>query len=112
MYFPPALIFLSKTLGISSGPAEFFLIVLVSTIGSAGAAPVPNAGLVLIITAFNTVYGGTGAPSNFGIIVGIDWLMDRFQTALNITGDAMVSRIVTKLAKADIREGEPTSQLS
>lgn len=111
LYFPPALIFLSKTLGLSSGPAEFFLIVLVSTIGSAGAAPVPNAGLVLIITAYNTVYGGTGAPSNFGIIVGIDWLMDRFQTALNITGDAMVSRIVTKLAKADLNEGEPTSQL-
>lgn len=111
LYFPPALIFLAKTAGFDSGVTEFFLIVLVSTIGSAGAAPVPNAGLVLIITAFNTVYGGNDVPPNFAIIVGIDWLMDRFQTALNITGDAMVSRIVTKLSGLDIKPGQPTSEM-
>jgi len=112
LYFPPALIFLAKTAGLEVEASAYFLIVLVSTLGSAGAAPVPNAGLVLIITAFNTVFNSTGTPQNFAIIVGIDWLMDRFQTALNITGDAMVSRIVTHLSGSNIREGEPTSELA
>mmetsp|Transcript_18429 Transcript_18429/g.24053 ORF Transcript_18429/g.24053 Transcript_18429/m.24053 type:complete len:526 (+) Transcript_18429:65-1642(+) len=114
LYFPPALVFLAVTAGQGSelNFSTYLLIVIVSTIGSAGAAPVPNAGLVLIITAYNTVFGGEGEPANFFIIVAIDWLMDRFQTSLNITGDAMVSRIVTHLSGSDIVDGTPTSQLS
>lgn len=114
LYFPPALVFLAVTSGFGDQLdfSKYILIVIVSTIGSAGAAPVPNAGLVLIITAFNTVFGGEGEPANFFIIVAIDWLMDRFQTSLNITGDSMVARIVTHLARADIIDGVPTSQLS
>lgn len=93
--------------GIETGPAEFFLILIVSTVGSAGAAPVPNAGLVLLLTAFGTVYGG-GTPNSFGILFGIDWLVDRMQTVMNITGDAMVARIVTHLAGLNITD-RPTS---
>lgn len=112
VYFPPAIVFLAITGGFKDQLtfANYVLIIIVSTIGSAGAAPVPNAGLVLIITAFNTVFGGEGDPANFFIIVAIDWLMDRFQTSLNITGDAMVARIVTHLAGEnieDIPEGSP-----
>lgn len=114
LYFPPALVFLATTAGQGDQLdfATYLLIIIVSTIGSAGAAPVPNAGLVLIITAYNTVFGGDGEPANFFIIVAIDWLMDRFQTSLNITGDSMVARIVTHLAGADIVDGKPTSQLT
>lgn len=113
LYFPPALVFLAITSGFEEqlDAAAYFLIILVSTIGSAGAAPVPNAGLVLIITAFNTVFNQSGTPANFAIIVGIDWLMDRCQTALNVTGDTLVARIVTKLTNSDVKAGHVPSEL-
>lgn len=108
LYFPAALIFLSAAVGIESGPAEYFLILIVSTIGSAGAAPVPNAGLVLLLTAYGTVYSG-GVPESFGLLFGVDWLIDRLQTAINITGDAMVARIVSHISKVEVVPGRPTS---
>jgi hypothetical protein len=33
--------------------------------------------LVLIITAYNTVFGGNGTPNGFEFIVAIDWFLDR-----------------------------------
>jgi Na+/H+-dicarboxylate symporter len=69
-------------------------LIILSSIGSAGAAPVPASGLVLVITAYNTVFGTTGIPNGFEFIVAIDWFLDRCITALNVTGDTVVAHIV------------------
>lgn len=73
------------------------MLVFISTIGSAGTAPVPSASLVLIITAYNTVFNTEGTPEGFSFILAIDWLMDRFRTTLNVTGDAAVSGMVAAI---------------
>jgi Na+/H+-dicarboxylate symporter len=80
--------------GVDLNIAHYILLIVLSTVGSAGAAPVPSAGLVLIITAYNTVFGGTGVPKGFEFIVAIDWLVDRIITALNVTGDTVCCRII------------------
>jgi Na+/H+-dicarboxylate symporter len=54
--------------------------------------------LVLIITAYNTVFNSTGTPAGFEYILAIDWFMDRFRTTLNVTGDAVCCVIVACLA--------------
>lgn len=110
LFFPPTLIFLANQAGLESGFAEYFLIIIASTIGSAGAAPVPNAGILLLIAAFNTVYG-TDLPESFGILVGIQFLVDRTQVVVNITGDAMAARIISHLSGAKVTKDRPTSQL-
>jgi Na+/H+-dicarboxylate symporter len=69
-------------------------LIILSTIGSAGAAPVPSAGLVLVITAYNTIFGTPGTPNGFEFIVAVDWFLDRFRTALNVTGDTVVAGII------------------
>jgi Na+/H+-dicarboxylate symporter len=75
--------------------------VIISTIGSAGTAPVPSAGLVLVITAYNTVFNTTGTPDGFPFIVAIDWFLDRLQTVVNVTGDGITCGIVSHLCPLD-----------
>lgn len=112
IYFPCACVWLAVLNGINPGPADYILLVIIATIGSAGTAPVPSASLVLVITAYNTVFNGTGTPAGFEFILAIDWFMDRIRTCLNVTGDCTVSAIVAKwshmdeLASVDIKDGK------
>lgn len=87
---------------------DYIILVLCATLGSMGAAPVPSASLVLVITAYSTVFGATpdgGPPDGMAYLFAIEWLMDRFSTITNITGDMVVSAIiedkVTKKVKKD-----------
>mmetsp|Transcript_28084 Transcript_28084/g.68284 ORF Transcript_28084/g.68284 Transcript_28084/m.68284 type:complete len:570 (-) Transcript_28084:249-1958(-) len=95
IYFPIACIWLAILNGQDVNAASYILLIILSTIGSAGAAPVPSSGLVLVITAYNTVFGGTGVPLGFEFVVAIDWFLDRCITALNVTGDTVVAHIVS-----------------
>eukprot|EP00121_Abeoforma_whisleri_P003252 Awhi_evm1s2918 len=95
LYFPICIIFLGMANGEEITVASYVMIFLLSTLGSAGAAPVPSAQLVLVVTAYNTVFGSTGIPDKFGLIVLIDWFMDRCATAVNVSGDNFISRIIS-----------------
>jgi Na+/H+-dicarboxylate symporter len=103
VYFSLATIFLAVTSGLEDQitPASYILLVIIATIGSAGTAPVPSASLVLIITAYNTIFNTTGTPPTFSFILAIDWLLDRARTTLNVTGDAVVARLVSCLMERD-----------
>ena len=81
------------------------LLAIIASIGSAGSAPVPSGSLVLIITAYNTVFNTTGVPNGFEFIIPIDWFLGRMQTILNITGDAVVAGMVSHLCP-DVAEVE------
>ena len=48
-----------------------------------GTAPVPNASLALIMTAWNTLSNTTGEPDGSGYIFAIDWFMDHGRTLVN-----------------------------
>lgn len=59
-------------------------------------------------TCSNAVYvgGAIHVPitSMYGVIVAIDWFIDRFRTALNASGDAFAAKIVAKVT--GIQDGE------
>lgn len=95
IYIPCACIWMAMQNGITPNIGNYILLVIISTIGSAGAAPVPAASLVLILTAYNTVFNTTGTPGGFSFILAIDWLCDRVQTAMNVTGDTVVASMVS-----------------
>jgi Na+/H+-dicarboxylate symporter len=97
IYFPCASIWLAVLNGIEIEASHYILLVIISTIGSVGTAPVPSASLVLIITAYNTVFNTTGTPDGFEFILAIDWFMDRLRTTVNVTGDAVVAGMVAHL---------------
>eukprot|EP00122_Pirum_gemmata_P013828 Pgem_evm1s12879 len=100
IYFPIAIIFLGCSAGLDINVSTYFLVILLSTLGSAGTAPVPSASLVLIITAYNTVFGTTGTPDRFGYILVIDWFMDRCRTTVNVSGDNFMCGIIASLEGA------------
>jgi Na+/H+-dicarboxylate symporter len=104
IYFPCACIWLAILNGITPDIGSYFLLVIISTIGSAGTAPVPSASLVLIITAYNTVFNTTGTPDGFSYILAIDWFMDRLRTTLNVTGDAVVAGMVASLCDMEMED--------
>jgi len=54
---------------------------------------VPSVGLVMLTLVFNQI----GLPVEaIGIIIGVDRLLDMTRTAVNVTGDALVTTIVAK----------------
>jgi Na+/H+-dicarboxylate symporter len=91
--------------GVEINFAQYLLLAIIASIGSAGSAPVPSGSLVLIITAYNTVFNTTGVPAGFEFIIPIDWFLGRMQTILNITGDAVVAGMVSHLCP-DVAETE------
>lgn len=101
VYFVCACIWLAVLNGEDVTVSSFFMLIIIATIGSMGTAPVPSAGLVLMITAYNTVFGTADVPHGFGYIVAIDWFMDRCQAACNITGDCIVTAIVAHRCPVD-----------
>lgn len=60
---------------------KFLVSLVLFSLGTIGAAPVPSAGIVLILTCYETTFGSPGeVPYGFGFIIAIDWLTDRFIT--------------------------------
>jgi Na+/H+-dicarboxylate symporter len=108
VYFPIAIIFLCTVSGQQAllTPSSIFSLALMSTFGAIGASPVPNAGLVMIVTIWETVFPGQPMPMQFAYVTAIDWLIDRCITSTNVAGDAFVARIVAKLVGVELRNGK------
>ena len=69
------------------------VIAVTATLAAVGAAGIPEAGLVTLLIVLNAV----GLPLELiGLILPIDWLLDRFRTAVNVFGDSAGSAIVDK----------------
>ncbi len=69
------------------------IIAVTATLAAIGAAGIPEAGLVTMLIVLNAV----GLPIELiGLIIPIDWLLDRFRTAVNAFGDSVGAAIVDK----------------
>ncbi|WAP69673.1 dicarboxylate/amino acid:cation symporter [Jiella pelagia] len=80
--------------GSSLGIAGYLTVIAMAVLASVGTAGVPGVGLVMLTMVLNQV----GLPiEGIALILGVDRLMDMIRTAVNITGDAVVSTIVAKL---------------
>ncbi|KDO26477.1 hypothetical protein SPRG_08280 [Saprolegnia parasitica CBS 223.65] len=99
LYYPLMTVFLAATR--SSGPVDLSssqLIVLycMSLLGAMGTAPIPNAGLVMLLTVWKTVLPHESVPPSFALVVAMDFLIDRISTALNVHGNVIVTRILAE----------------
>lgn len=88
-----ATVFVSQAYGIELGFQGYMMTILTATLASIGTAGVPGVGLVMLAMVFNQV----GLPvEGIGLIIGVDRLLDMTRTAVNVTGDAVVSCVVAK----------------
>lgn len=93
------------------GLGQQFIILVTATLAAIGAAGIPGAGLVtmaIVIGAVNSslrATGGVDAPQlplwTIGIIIGVDRVLDMGRTVVNVMGDAIGARIITRLAPDD-----------
>lgn len=91
-----ATVFIAQVYGIDLSLSDFLMVILTATLASIGTAGVPGVGLVMLAMVLTSV----GLPvEGIGLIIGIDRLLDMTRTAVNITGDAMVSCLVGKSEK-------------
>lgn len=103
IYFPMAVVFLASTQGKSLMPTDYVMIVILATLSSIGTTPIPSASLVLIIMIANTV--NVEVTGMYAVIVAIDWLLDRFRTAINVSGDLFGTAIIAKITGITDPEG-------
>lgn len=101
IYLVTACVWLAKLNGLTVNFGDYILLAILATVGSAGAAPVPQSGLVLILTSYNTTFNTTGTPNGFEFIIAVDWFIDRMSTCMNVTSDSVVCRMVAATSKTE-----------
>jgi Na+/H+-dicarboxylate symporter len=88
-----ATVFIANLYGIELGIAGYLTVIMMSLLASIGTAGVPGAGLIML----SMVFAQVGLPlEGIGLILGVDRLLDMLRTAVNVSGDAVVSLVVAK----------------
>jgi len=93
LYEAAAAIFIAQVIGIELTLLEQLTIAVTATLAAIGAAGIPEAGLVTMLIVLNAV----NLPVEYvTLILSVDWLLDRFRTAVNAFGDSVGAAIVEK----------------
>ena len=94
LYEAVAAMFIAQVYGITLGPVEQVVIFLTATIAAIGAAGIPEAGLVTMVIVLKAV----GLPiEGIGLILTIDWFLDRCRTTINVWGDSVGAGVIETL---------------
>lgn len=87
-----AVVFIAQAYGIPLTLGNLATVVVTATLASIGTAGVPSVGLVTL----SMVLASVGLPTEgIALIMGIDRILDMLRTAVNITGDAVCTTIVS-----------------
>jgi Na+/H+-dicarboxylate symporter len=93
LYEATAAIFIAQALGFELSLLQLLTVAVTATLAAIGAAGIPEAGLVTMVIVLNAV----GLPVEYiGLILSVDWLLDRFRTAVNVFGDSIGAAVVEK----------------
>ncbi len=88
-----ATVFIANIYGIELGLMGYLTVIGMSVLASIGTAGVPGVGLIMLAMVFNQL----GLPvEGIALIMGVDRLLDMLRTAINVTGDAVVTLIVAR----------------
>jgi len=102
LYEAVAAIFIAQVYGIELGFTEQMLIFTTATLAAIGAAGIPEAGLVTMVMVLQSV----GLPlEGIGILLSIDWFLDRCRTTINVWGDSIGCAVVDHLEAKYVEGG-------
>ena len=88
-----ATVFISQAYGIDISMGGYMAIIATATLASVGTAGVPGVGLITLSMVLQQV----GLPvEGIALIIGVDRLLDMVRTAVNVTGDCMVTTVIAK----------------
>ncbi len=99
LYEAVAAVFIAQSYGISLGLDALVIIFFTANLAAIGAAGIPEAGLVTMVLVLQSV----GLPvEGIGLILSIDWLLDRFRTTINVWGDCVGAAVLDRFEKNEI----------
>jgi Na+/H+-dicarboxylate symporter len=88
-----ATVFIAQVYNVDLSVSDYLMVVLTATLASIGTAGVPGVGLLMLAMVLQQV----NLPvEGIALIIGVDRLLDMTRTAVNVTGDCVVSCIVAK----------------
>ncbi|MBU2884000.1 dicarboxylate/amino acid:cation symporter [Psychrosphaera sp. B3R10] len=91
-----ATVFIAQVFGVDLSISDYLMVILTATLASIGTAAVPGVGLIMLAMVLQQV----NLPvEGIALIIGVDRLLDMTRTAVNVTGDCMVSCVVAKSEK-------------
>lgn len=97
LYEAAAAIFIAQVAAYDLSMYQQIIVAITATLAAIGAAGIPEAGLVTMVIVLNAV----GLPLEYiGLILSVDWLLDRFRTAVNVLGDSMGAAVVERTLKS------------
>ena len=93
LYEAVAVMFIAQMLQIPLGVNEQIIIFLTATLAAVGAAGIPQAGLVTMLI----VLAAVDLPAEgIGLLLAVDWFLDRFRTTVNVWGDSVGAAVIER----------------
>jgi solute carrier family 1 (high affinity glutamate transporter) protein 1 len=93
LYEAAAAMFIAQAYGIDLSIGEQAIIMVTATLAAIGAAGIPEAGLVTMVIVLKAV----GLPlEGIGLLLAVDWFLDRFRTSINVWGDAVGAAVLDR----------------
>ena len=105
LYESVAAMFIAQMLGVQLGFGDQMIIFVTATLAGIGAAGIPEAGLVTMVMVLQSV----GLPlEGIGMLLSIDWFLDRCRTTVNVWGDSIGAGVVDHLEEKWVERGGET----
>jgi len=96
LYEAAAVMFIAQAYGIDLTIGQQVVVFITATLAAIGAAGIPEAGLVTMIIVLNAV----GLPlEGIGLLLAVDWFLDRFRTSVNVWGDSVGAAVIDRLLR-------------
>ncbi len=93
LYEAVAVMFIAQAYAIPMGGMEQLIIFITATLAAIGAAGIPQAGLVTMIIVLTAVDLPT---EGIGLILAVDWFLDRIRTTVNVWGDSVGAAVIER----------------
>lgn len=98
LYEAVAVMFIAQVYGYEMGFYEQTIIFITATLAAIGAAGIPQAGLVTMVIVLSAV----NLPlEGIGLLLAVDWFLDRFRTAVNVWGDSTGAAVVDRFNRLE-----------
>lgn len=110
MYQAVSAIFVCQLFDIPLGIEHYVIMLITAILASIGTPGLPQAGVVMM----SIVMGSVGVPADIiaqgvGIILIVDWALDRGRTALNVFGDSVGAAIIANTFEFKTAVARPRS---
>lgn len=104
VYLGVCAIFIANAVGVPLDASQMTTITLTAVLGAIGTAGVPGAGAIMLLMVLESVglpvEAGSVVAIAYGMILGVDALLDMGRTAMNVVGDVAGAVVVAKQEKA------------